>query len=695
MVAPLGSNIALIEKLEYIAGVTNEDVLSDQEIQRGQILLSRAREMLVRFGSWPTKTPAASFRSKLPLPEHISRLSVALAPHKRLPSELLEYTFRSHFVSEYSLKLPPVISEGPWVLGQVCRRWRHLSRSIPDLWDATISFNDIERHPDGFNNLPKADMLSRLVQLRCAIELFPEVGYICVLAVHDFSAPVPPSALIPYLSRIDQFSWNVKAEPIIKSIEKFPSEAFSRLKTLKIALPQPDDMHNNSSYVDLFGKCPQLRNFTLASNTPSFLFNHIPWSQLYSFTLNTGRNNMDGHTGSDWIQLGRRNPFSQMSSLKKLSFKMKDEFFPLILSFAFPWDQVVSLKMIWYDSPHPHTIITHWQALRKCISLTKFTLEFRDNPPEGFIFDQDTITLPSLKSLGLEQCVPSSMIKSFSLSTLSSLHFDTSISLKDFYFILKRSPLITYLSCALLGKQPTSGGTIKLLHLSSLIISLDDATSFPALLLAPSLTNLLVFSVDYETAPEIAMLSNFIWNSKMRLERFHYSLDNTDITAYDLHGDARLAIFPLRDLLAGLGWCPEVHISFVTFPQDILDDIAEGRLLPAVERLTISASTRQVLLDTIQHRLELELEQKVKSGWVGRGLCEITGYVPSDEYGDEELDVGFEELEDRFGVSCVFQSIVVLTVVDYLNVDIDALRESLEEDYFDNRVQRNKMAVPT
>ncbi|KAG6872422.1 hypothetical protein C0995_009819 [Termitomyces sp. Mi166 len=662
------SNAILIEKLEKIAGVTNEEVLSDQEILRGRTLLSQAQDMFADFGSWRT-TSTLGVQYDLSLPEHISRLSIALAPHKRLPIELLEYTFRSYFASEYSLQLPPVRSQGPWVLGQVCRRWRQLSRSIRDLWYAAISF-DI--NDDGFNTYHAVDM--SLNQLKCAVELFPEIGYICVAAYRDYDVFIAARPLIPYLHRVSELSWNVQSEPVRKSIEIFPPEAFSSLETLKISLLQPtDEKHhnNNDSYVDLFGERCRLQHLMLGSDTPSFLFNYIPWSQLYSFSLNIGWSDMNDYTRSDWIQLGLRNPFSEMSSLKELSFEMKDEFFSLVLSFGLLWHQVTSLKMIWYDSPHDHTIITLWKILRKCISLSKFRLDFRKNSSASFVINQDTITFPSLISIELGY-VASPMIKLFHSGALNLLDFETSISLQDFYAIMKASPLLEYLSCTLSGKQLTSGDTITLPHLTTLKISLDEANSFPALLLAPSLTNLLVLNSEYGTAPDIATLSNFIWNSKMRLKRFHFGVDNTDTTAYDLRGDAPMVIYgPLRNLLAALPQCFEVDFSFVILPAEILDDIAERRLLPCVEDLAISTSNRLVLLSTVRRRLELELQQRMKSDRVatGHSLIRIMGYLPHDEYHDEGLDVAFEDLEDQFGVSWKFQSIDVLVAVNYFKVE--------------------------
>ncbi|KAH0589820.1 hypothetical protein H2248_000015 [Termitomyces sp. 'cryptogamus'] len=124
-----------IKRLEDESGIDNLLLLSDEEISRGRILLFRARAM--RRNPDTKATWALESQSTLSRTTHIAILSIALAPHKRLPPEILQHISRSRFdgegydTAQYTYVLDT--SEVPWTLGQVCRRWRQLSRTMPEL----------------------------------------------------------------------------------------------------------------------------------------------------------------------------------------------------------------------------------------------------------------------------------------------------------------------------------------------------------------------------------------------------------------------------------------------------------------------------------------------------------------------------------------------------------------------------------
>ncbi|KAF7364558.1 F-box domain-containing protein [Mycena venus] len=80
----------------------------------------------------------------------ISSLSIGLAPHKKLPPELLAEIFI--FCGTPTVALPPK-DETVLTLTQICRTWRELALHVPELWASiSVSFsekqNDVERIAD-------------------------------------------------------------------------------------------------------------------------------------------------------------------------------------------------------------------------------------------------------------------------------------------------------------------------------------------------------------------------------------------------------------------------------------------------------------------------------------------------------------------------------------------------------------------
>ena len=87
----------------------------------------------------------ALYERRRQYPVYVSRLQTALAPHKDLPSEVLSEIFLKCFFFDDYRGIVPVthFRRGPlfpWVLGQVCSRWRQIVLNDARLW-ASISFS--------------------------------------------------------------------------------------------------------------------------------------------------------------------------------------------------------------------------------------------------------------------------------------------------------------------------------------------------------------------------------------------------------------------------------------------------------------------------------------------------------------------------------------------------------------------------
>ncbi|KAG6887533.1 hypothetical protein C0995_014571 [Termitomyces sp. Mi166 len=253
-----------IKRLEE-AGITNELLLSDQELSRGRVLLSKV--LPDSEACWIRES-----QSTLSLTEYISRLTVAVASHKRLPPEFLEQIFLSLFEGGKNdeTRIPPDIhfsyspSDGgrseiyevPWTLGQVCRIWRQLSRSMPELWGKT----NIELgQADYWDPQPK-DIDIQMKIMTCAEEILPEVSRICLQVSVGERDIIPTRGLTPYLGYLSELHWWTRANTRRESMEIFLPGFLSKIQCLAVCLeePTPDASCRAPSYADLFDKssCP-------------------------------------------------------------------------------------------------------------------------------------------------------------------------------------------------------------------------------------------------------------------------------------------------------------------------------------------------------------------------------------------------------------------------------------------------------
>jgi hypothetical protein len=62
----------------------------------------------------------------------IGRYHIALAPHKKLPREMLQHIF--HYVSLGCNMSDPSLHDAPLLLGRVCSTWRRTVLGMPELW---------------------------------------------------------------------------------------------------------------------------------------------------------------------------------------------------------------------------------------------------------------------------------------------------------------------------------------------------------------------------------------------------------------------------------------------------------------------------------------------------------------------------------------------------------------------------------
>ncbi|KAF9461426.1 hypothetical protein BDZ94DRAFT_1263659, partial [Collybia nuda] len=130
----------LREKIESTAGRSNV-IYTGVEEQMARLMLCEA---LSAFRSVEENLELARAqhngveglrRERARANEHVCKLRTALAPHKHLPTEILTKIFVLCMEGK-ELNIPPDRHQRqvPYILGEVCSRWRVVSHAEPHLW---------------------------------------------------------------------------------------------------------------------------------------------------------------------------------------------------------------------------------------------------------------------------------------------------------------------------------------------------------------------------------------------------------------------------------------------------------------------------------------------------------------------------------------------------------------------------------
>ncbi|KAG6807158.1 hypothetical protein H0H92_008595 [Tricholoma furcatifolium] len=111
----------------------NANHFSDSEVVLGRRLRASIEQKLSAIDDQIAQLVA----KREPYAKSLANLKIALAPHRRLPSELLARIFIFAVTGE-TYTIPPwggIPNRLPWILGQVCSRWRQIVSAEPRLWN--------------------------------------------------------------------------------------------------------------------------------------------------------------------------------------------------------------------------------------------------------------------------------------------------------------------------------------------------------------------------------------------------------------------------------------------------------------------------------------------------------------------------------------------------------------------------------
>ncbi|KAL0573676.1 hypothetical protein V5O48_008273 [Marasmius crinis-equi] len=212
----------------------------------------------------------------------------ALNPLRRFPNEILAQIFElcveedidmdermKNFNRDEDFPSTLDTEKCPWVLGQVCRRWRELVLSLPELW-ASIDMN----WKEGLTNVT----LDPFIERRLSLTLRRARDQ--PLSVSWYQDSCHERALSILCSR--SFQW--KEATIRTGVKGLKLLApyhgmFPSLSTLHLHFEEDDGLEDgeNDAIFSIFHVTPALRNLTLSGHLPNRRFIAlVPWEQITS-----------------------------------------------------------------------------------------------------------------------------------------------------------------------------------------------------------------------------------------------------------------------------------------------------------------------------------------------------------------------------------------------------------------------------
>ncbi|KAG6822467.1 hypothetical protein H0H92_013791, partial [Tricholoma furcatifolium] len=224
-----------------------------------------------------------------PYAASLANLKIALAPHRRMPSEILAQIF-DLAMAEKEIVIPargPIANRLPWILGQVCSSWRQIVLSEHGLWDnvtlVTRMWSKGDRPIARANQfLPRGiaswELKENINQDAFQLDLgklpFSNLRYLglTLMLYNLVSALTAIPTSFASLESIEIFSWRTRNE------QEPSADLVEELKSTKLFHIAQDvtylSIRVNGSYLDTF-------------NEAFLKIQNVPWGNLKHFSLFT------------------------------------------------------------------------------------------------------------------------------------------------------------------------------------------------------------------------------------------------------------------------------------------------------------------------------------------------------------------------------------------------------------------------
>ncbi|KAG6847612.1 hypothetical protein H0H93_007067 [Arthromyces matolae] len=314
--------------------------------------------------------------------------------HEALPAEILLAIFA---FLPCEARIDTALDHSPWILGQVCSKWRKVSRSDAKLWGNPIV------------ELPNSTI--RVVQ--SGLDLLPPFTNLSI----EISSGFDMASVAPYLHRTSSLCVQGHIGDFDALWKAVPLDGFVNLESLDLELTDRFPRDTADIYCDfnlisqLLGHAGKLRHVILESNeswSRTLMSIEFPWQQLESLEL-TVLIDLSGlcHLLRECISLvsldlavsleGPQSVTRYSSNIISLSnlrhlYMSRDQDARLLSSFR-TWETLTELYLTYSSQYYPGEILQ--DALNQSVNLRSLSLYV---PAQ---FPYKTLTMPLLQSLYL------------------------------------------------------------------------------------------------------------------------------------------------------------------------------------------------------------------------------------------------------------------------------------------------------
>ncbi|RDB19134.1 hypothetical protein Hypma_014248 [Hypsizygus marmoreus] len=272
-----GIHPQLHRRIEFEAGTSNHVVLSEPETTVAKFVLSNAERDFQAFDIQFAELARKRDQDAVQL----DRLRAAIAPHKRLPTEILSFIFLLSTGNEpINIPLCPE-SCAPWMLRQVCSRWRSIILDDRRIWNDIL----VNLETDNGKDYAECEDINRSARVLDII--LPKSGPLTFGLRIDGSTERTQKALelllTPFPSRIVNIYIALYGDrfPMFHAMLR---DQFTSLKSLELEFT--DSMTVGRSSISAFPR--SLQTFSISGDRTSYYaisYPHINWSNITELNI--------------------------------------------------------------------------------------------------------------------------------------------------------------------------------------------------------------------------------------------------------------------------------------------------------------------------------------------------------------------------------------------------------------------------
>ncbi|KAF9463647.1 hypothetical protein BDZ94DRAFT_1321603 [Collybia nuda] len=256
----------------------NDWSLSDAAELEAQRLLAAAQHRLALFeAETPPNLAGNAEVRRAALTEKAQLYRTAIAPHRKLPNEILTEIF---FAASDKVTVPAanIDSKPPWTLFRVCKRWREIALTTPKLWTYIRLYYQDKGEDDRWLDMSKAVLArseGKLMTLRITGER--SRGYTAGWTQLTPLAKAFREIVIPNAHRLQKFRIDASSQELIE-IFNIASPEWASLRHLILSCSAKNMAPRG--IVKVFENAPHLR--TLKSYLKMFSGSgyHFPWAHI-------------------------------------------------------------------------------------------------------------------------------------------------------------------------------------------------------------------------------------------------------------------------------------------------------------------------------------------------------------------------------------------------------------------------------